>query len=191
MSKESLSRALEAILMVTENPVAVTDLALVLEEPTEEIDQLLQELRDDFAGRTGSRPRGFELREVAGGWRIYSAPEMAEVVGRFVVGGRTGRLTRAALETLAVVAYRQPITRGAIGAIRGVNVDTVVRTLLARELITEVGQEDNGALLYGTTPAFLEQLGLDSLADLPPLAPHLPATDELADLDQTLEGTNG
>ena len=138
---------------------------------------------------TAGRAHGFELREVAGGWRIYSAPAWAEVVGRFVVGTDTSRLSQAALETLAVIAYRQPTTRSRISHVRGVNVDAVVRTLVARGLIEEVGETDSGARLYGTTGYFLERMGFDSLDDLEPLAPYLPASEELDGLAHDLEET--
>lgn len=130
------------------------------------------------------RPAGFELREAGGGWRIYSAPAFADVVARFVTDGQTARLTQAALETLAVIAYRQPVTRGQVSAVRGVNVDGVVRTLSARGLVAEVGTDaSSGALLYGTTGYFMERMGFSSLDELPALAPHLPEIDALDGLD--------
>ncbi|MFC4555458.1 SMC-Scp complex subunit ScpB [Georgenia faecalis] len=179
--------ALEAVLMVVDEPVPAGDLASVLGLPTGQVTELLTELAAEYAGERGGRPRGFELREVAGGWRIYSAPRYADVVGRFVVDGQTARLTQASLETLAVVAYRQPISRGRIAAIRGVNVDGVVRTLLARGLVAEAGHDDDGgAVLYRTTSYFLERMGLTSLADLPPLAPYLPDLEALGDLEGDL-----
>lgn len=186
MPREHLA-AIEAVLMVVDEPVPAAQLAGVLGLPTGQVVELLTELAADYAGERGERARGFELRELAGGWRIYSAPEYADVVGRFVVDGQTARLTQASLETLAVVAYRQPVSRGRIAAIRGVNVDGVVRTLLARGLIEEAGHdEDGGALLYRTTSYFLERMGLGSLADLPPLAPYLPDLDTLDDLEAEL-----
>ena len=137
-------------------------------------------------GERGGRPRGFELRHAGEGWRIYSAPAYADVVGRFVLDGQSARLTQAALETLAVVAYRQPVTRGQVSAVRGVNVDGVMRTLTARGLVVEVGTEPtSGALLYGTTGYFLERMGLSSLDELPPLAPYLPEIDALEGVDDT------
>ena len=130
--------------------------------------------------------RGFELREAGGGWRIYSAAAYADVVGRFVVDGQQARLTQAALETLAVVAYRQPVTRGQVSAVRGVNVDSVVRTLTSRGLVAEVGTDPStGAVLYGTTGYFLERMGLTSLDELPPLAPYLPEFDALEGVEPT------
>lgn len=176
--------AIEAVLMVADAPVPAASLAEALGLPTGQVLELLGELRADYRGQRGGRARGFELRELAGGWRIYSEPAFADVVGRFIVAGQTARLTQAALETLAVVAYRQPVSRGGISAIRGVNVDSVVRTLHTRGLIEEVGTDDvSGAVLYGTTAEFLERLGLNSLADLPPLAPYLPALEALGDLE--------
>lgn len=128
----------------------------------------------------GVVPRGFELRKVGGGWRFYSRSEFAPVVQAFVLEGQTSRLSQAAMETLAVVAYRQPVTRARVSAIRGVNVDGVIRTLVARGLVAEVDRDPvSGALLYATTPYFLEKLGLDSLEELPQISPHLPGVDDL------------
>lgn len=170
--------ALEAILMVADEPVPASVLAEVLGLPTGQTVELLISLSDEYA-REG---RGFHLAERGGGWRIYSNPAYADVVGSFVVAGQTARLTNAALETLAVIAYRQPVSRGAISAIRGVNVDSVVRTLMARGLIDEDGLDPvTGAVLYRTTTYFMERVGLTSLEDLPPLAPYLPDLDALAE----------
>lgn len=163
--------ALEAVLLVVDEPVAEVVLAQVVERPTEEVAGLLRELAADY-DREG---RGFELRQVSGGWRFYTREACAPYVERFVRDGQQARLTQAALETLAVVAYRQPVSRSRIAGIRGVNVDAVMRTLVTRGLVTEVGQErESGAILYGTTPYFLERLGLDSVEDLPPLSDYLP-----------------
>ncbi len=179
--------ALEAVLMVADEPVSAVQLATVLALPTTEVELLLTELVDDYRGGTG-RARGFELRQVGGGWRIYSAPAYAAVVGRFVLDGQSARLTQAALETLAVITYRQPVTRGQVSGVRGVNVDGVVRTLTTRGLVAEVGTDaTTGALLYGTTGYFLERMGLGSLDELPPLAPYLPEIDALDGVD-TAEG---
>ncbi|HLT82695.1 MAG TPA: SMC-Scp complex subunit ScpB [Phototrophicaceae bacterium] len=179
--------AIEAVLMVVDEPVPAAQLAGVLGLPTGQVVELLTELAAEYAGERGGRARGFELREVAGGWRVYSAPTYADVVGRFVVDGQTARLTQASLETLAVIAYRQPVSRGRVAAIRGVNVDGVVRTLLARGLIEEAGHDDEGgAVLYRTSAYFLERMGLGSLDDLPPLAPYLPDLDTLDDLEGEL-----
>ncbi|WNM25913.1 SMC-Scp complex subunit ScpB [Demequina capsici] len=169
--------ALEAVLMVVGEPVPADQLAAAVETPVDQVVAVLHALRDEYADP--GAPRGFELREVDGGWRIYSSRLYADVVGRFVVEGQSSRLSQAALETLAVVAYRQPVTRGQVSQVRGVNVDSVMKTLSARGLVTEVG-EISGALLYGTTVEFLERMGMSTLDDLPPLAPFLP---ELADVD--------
>jgi segregation and condensation protein B len=181
MLEPHLLAAIEAVLMVTDEPVSATDLATAVEVPEPDVLAALTTLRNEYV--EAKRPHGFELREVDGRWRIYSSPLYADVVGRFIVEGQSARLSQAALETLAVVAYRQPATRGQISQIRGVSVDTVVKTLLARGLITEVG-EIGGAVQYGTTVDFLERMGLRSLDELPPLAPYLP---DLLDVD--LDGT--
>ncbi len=163
--------ALEAVLMVVDEPLSEVDLATALRLPVERVRSLLSGLAAEY----DEAARGFALRSVAGGWRFYSRHEFAPVVERFLMDGQRARLTQAALETLAVIAYRQPVSRARVGAVRGVNVDGVVRTLATRGLIEEVGVDaEHGAALYGTTPYFLERLGLSSLQDLPPLAPHLP-----------------
>lgn len=172
--------AVEAVLMVADEPVAAVRLASVLGLPTGEVEEILHGLAREYRGEDGGRPRGFELRETGPGWRIYSAPAYADVVGRFVLDGQTARLTQAALETLAVIAYRQPVTRGRISAVRGVNVDGVVRTLVTRGLVAEAGtEESSGAVLYVTTGYFLERMGLGSLDEMPPLAPYLPDVDQV------------
>ncbi|MFG1761116.1 SMC-Scp complex subunit ScpB [Micromonospora echinofusca] len=174
-----LRGALEAILLVVDEPVSELILAQVLEQPAERIGPLLDEIA---AGYTAAG-HGFELRRAAGGWRLYTRPEYATYVERFVLDGQSVRLTQAALETLAVIAYKQPVTRSRISAIRGVNCDGVIRTLVSRGLVEECGTEpDSGAFLYRTTTMFLEKLGLNSVDDLPPLAPFLPDdVEELAD----------
>lgn len=183
--------ALEAVLMVVDEPVPAVRLAAVLGLPTERVADLLATLAAEYRGEHGGRPRGFELREVGGGWRIYSAPIYHEVAGRFVIDGQTARLTQAALETLAVIAYRQPVTRGQVSGVRGVNVDGVVRTLTARGLVAETGTDPTtGAVLYRTTGYFLERMGLSSLDELPPLAPYLPDIDAFEGLDGAA-GTTG
>lgn len=175
-----LRGALEAILLVVDEPVSELTLAQVLEQPPERIGPMLDEIA---AGYTAAG-HGFELRRAAGGWRLYTRPEYAGYVERFVLDGQSVRITQAALETLAVVAYKQPVTRSRISAIRGVNCDGVIRTLVSRGLVEECGTEsDSGAYLYRTTTLFLEKLGLNSLDDLPPLAPFLPDdVEELADV---------
>ncbi|MFG1834367.1 SMC-Scp complex subunit ScpB [Micromonospora chersina] len=174
-----LRGALEAILLVVDQPVSELTLAQVLEQSPERIGPMLDEIA---AGYTAAA-HGFELRRAAGGWRLYTRPEYATYVERFVLEGQSVRLTQAALETLAVIAYKQPVTRSRISAIRGVNCDGVIRTLVSRGLVEECGTEaDSGAFLYRTTTMFLEKLGLNSVDDLPPLAPFLPDdVEELAD----------
>ncbi|WP_448060943.1 SMC-Scp complex subunit ScpB [Cellulomonas hominis] len=177
--------ALEAVLMVADEPIAAVRLASVLALPTERVEALLAELAAEYRGERGGRPRGFELRHAGDGWRIYSATPYADVVGRFVLEGQTARLTQAALETLAVIAYRQPVTRGQVSGVRGVNVDGVVRTLTTRGLVAETGTDPHtGAVLYRTTGYFLERMGLASLDELPPLAPYLPDIDTLEGVDR-------
>jgi segregation and condensation protein B len=163
--------ALEAVLLVVDEPVAEVVLAQVVERPTEEVSALLRELAAEY----DADGRGFELRNLSGGWRLYTRAACAPFVERFVRDGQQARLTQAALETLAVVAYRQPVSRSRVAAIRGVNVEAVMRTLVSRGLVTEVGTEaESGAVLYGTTPFFLERLGVSSLEDLPPVSEFLP-----------------
>ncbi|MFO8075460.1 MAG: SMC-Scp complex subunit ScpB [Actinomycetota bacterium] len=162
-----LRRALEGILLVVDEPVPVDVIAEALEAPGDEVEAALTALAACYR----EEERGFVLRSVAGGWRLYTDPAVAPAVERFVLQGRSGRLSQAALETLAIVAYQQPVTRSRISEIRGVDADGAVRSLLARGLVTEVGRDASPGqpLLYGTTPAFLEQLGLSSLEELPPL----------------------
>lgn len=179
--------AIEAILAVVDEPVPTRRLAQALELPEPRVEELLRALAAEYRGEGGQRPRGYELRAVDGAWRLYSAPAFGDVVGAFVLDGQTARLTRAALETLAIIAYRQPVSRGRIAAIRGVNVDGVVRTLLTRGLIEEASRDGaGGATLYRTTTYFLERMGLSSLDELPPLAPYLPELDELDDAEEDL-----
>jgi segregation and condensation protein B len=166
-----LRASLEAILLVADEPVPVVMLAQVLERPRNEV---AAELRD-LAAAYAVEDRGFELREIAGGWRYYTREDCAPLVERFVSDGQEVRLTQAALETLAVVAYRQPVSRARVSAVRGVNCDGVMRTLVLRGLTEEAGTDsETGAILYRTTGYFLERLGLPSLEDLPDLAPFLP-----------------
>jgi segregation and condensation protein B len=176
---DELRGALEAILLVVDEPVAEILLAQVLEQPTERVSATLDKLARDYT----AAGHGFELRRAAGGWRLYTRPEYASYVERFVLDGQTVRLTQAALETLAVVAYKQPVTRSRISAIRGVNCDGVIRTLVSRGLVQDCGTEpESGAFLYRTTTLFLEKLGLDTVDQLPPLAPFLPDdVEEIAD----------
>jgi segregation and condensation protein B len=168
---EELRAALEAILLVVDEPATEMMLAQIVGQPTDRVTALLSDLATEY----DNGGRGFELRRIAGGWRFYTREKYASYVERFVLDGQQVRLTQAALETLAVVAYKQPVTRSRISAIRGVNCDGVVRTLLSRGLIEECGSEpDSNAHLYRTTTLFLEKLGLDSVEQLPPLAPFLP-----------------
>ena len=179
----SLKSAIEAILLVVDEPVAVLTIAQVTNTPEIEVVKELKKLQKEFEQRDG----GITLREVAGGWRFYTNENSAEVVERFLKDGMTARLTQASLETLAVIAYKQPVSRGRIAAIRGVNVDGVVRTLLNRGLIEESGSEtDSQAILYKTTPYFLERLGIASLDELPPVADYLP---NMAALDALIDET--
>lgn len=172
----SLRTALEAILMVVDEPVSEVLLAQVTEKPT---DTVLAALRD-MVVEYDEQERGFELRQVAGGWRFYTRASAAAYVERFVLDGQQARLTQAALETLAVVAYRQPVSRARVSAVRGVNVDGVMRTLVTRGLVEEAGHDgEGGSILYRTTSYFLERLGLRDLQELPELAPFLPELDTL------------
>lgn len=165
--------------MVVDQPVSEVALATALEQPVDLVRSHLEALAADYAEAN----RGFTLRDVAGGWRVYSRPEYAPVVERFLLDGQQARLTQASLETLAVIAYRQPVSRSRVSAVRGVNVDGVVRTLQSRGLIEEVGtDQQGGAVLYGTTSYFLQRLGLRSVEELPALAPFLPEVDILDEL---------
>ena len=165
-------KALEAILLVVEEPVDPNTLAQVLEVPTDDVVATLRALRSEYV----DAGRGFVLREVAGGWRFYTDPGAAAYVERFVLHGRSGRLSQAALETLAIVAYKQPVTRSRVSEIRGVDADGAVRSLVSRGLIEEVGRETTPGqpLLYGTTASFLERLGITDLEDLPTLPQLVP-----------------
>lgn len=166
-----LTAAVEAILFVVEAPVDLTSVAAALQQPLPAVQAAVEELRADYE----QRGAGIEVREVAGGVRVYTRPSVAAQVEAFLQDGQRSRLSQAALETLAVIAYRQPVTRARVSAIRGVNVDAVVRTLLSRGLIVEVGVDpETGGGLFRTTDLFLEKMGMQSLAELPSLAPLLP-----------------
>lgn len=181
MSNVEVDRSIEAILMVVDEPVTELTLAQVLERPVEEIEEALARLSQSY------EDRGFALKKIGGGWRFYSHPGLAAVVERFVLDGQQSRLTQAALETLSVVAYRQPVSRARVSAIRGVNVEAVMKTLITRGLVEESGIEhETGAILYTTTSFFLERLGLNSLDDLPALAPYLPNLEALDDILDSL-----
>jgi len=178
---QELRSSLEAILLVADEPVPVVLLAQVTERPRDEVAAALKELATGY----DDEERGFDLREVAGGWRFYTREEYAPLVERFVRDGQEVRLTQAALETLAVVAYRQPVSRARVSAVRGVNCDGVMRTLTLRGLVEDAGTDpETGAILYRTTGYFLERLGLASLDDLPDLAPFLPENIEDIDDEQ-------
>jgi segregation and condensation protein B len=178
-----IARSVEAILMVVEEPVSEVVLAQIIELPTEQVLETLNALSAEYE----AQGRGFSLKQVAGGWRFYSNPELAPLVEKFVLDGQQAKLTHAALETLAVIAYRQPISRARVSAIRGVNVEAVMKTLVARGLVEECGIEhETGAILYQTTNFFLERIGLNSVADLPALAPFLPDIDGLDEVIASL-----
>lgn len=206
-----LLAAVEAVLVVADAPVSDEALAQALGLSPARARRLVEQLAAEYEGGAPqppgpdparqedaqaegpvsavvARPRGLVLRRAAGGWRLASAPRFDELVRRFVIGGATTRLSQAALETLAVIAYRQPVTRGRVAAVRGVNVDSVIRTLHARGLVEEAGTEPSGAVLYRTTDQFLEYVGIDSLEDLPALAPYLPQASELDELDAEAAG---
>ncbi|MCW2849833.1 MAG: condensin subunit ScpB [Marmoricola sp.] len=173
-----LRPALEAVLMVADQPLDDSTLASAVGYPVVEVAEALAALAAEY----DESGRGFELRNVAGGWRYYTREDFAGVVERFVLEGQQARLTQAALETLAVVAYKQPVSRSRVSAIRGVNVDGVMRTLLNRGLVEEAGtDEETGAHLYRTTSYFLERIGVASLDELPELAPFLPGVDDFDD----------
>jgi segregation and condensation protein B len=183
MSTES-RRALEAIVLVADQPVEPQLLAQLLEISQERVEELAAELTAEYQ----EQERGFVLARVAGGYRFQSAPDLAPYVERFVLEGQSTRLSAAALETLAIVAYKQPLSRAQVSAIRGVDVDGVMRTLQQRGYVTEVARDPGpgSAILYGTTTRFLEELGLDSLDDLPPLAEFVPGAEVMDALDAGL-----
>ena len=181
MSNVEVERSIEAILMVVDEPVSEIILAQVLERTVEEVEAALAHLVTTYDDR------GFSLRKINGGWRFYSNPDYHTAVEKFVLDGQQNRLTQAALETLSVIAYRQPVSRARVSAIRGVNVEAVMKTLITRGLVEESGIEhESGAILYKTTSYFLERLGLDSLEDLPALAPYLPNLDGLDEILDSL-----
>lgn len=170
----SVARRLEAILLIVEEPQSLVALATAVGAPVPAVRQAIEGLVEDYDGLAGGPRRGFELREVGGGWRLYVREEHDDLVSEFVNAQAPSRLSQAALETLAVIAYKQPVTRGQVASIRAVNVDSVVRTLLARGLITEAFTDpDTGAIHYGTTDALLVNLGINSLDELPHISPLL------------------
>ncbi|MBF6138332.1 SMC-Scp complex subunit ScpB [Nocardia otitidiscaviarum] len=176
--------ALEAMLLVVDAPAAVEMLASALDDRVDRVERALREMSAELTARRS----GMDLRFVGDGWRYYTRTEFAPYVERMLLDGARSKLTRAALETLAVIAYRQPVTRARVSAVRGVNVDGVIRTLLARGLISEAGADpDTNGTLYVTTELFLERIGLASLTDLPPLAPLLPGVDLIDEINESLE----
>jgi segregation and condensation protein B len=179
LPSQALHPALEAILMVADQPLDEVALAAAVAVPADEVQAALTTLAQEY----DEQGRGFELRRVAGGWRYCTREEHAGIVEQFVLEGQQARLTQAALETLAVVAYKQPVSRARISAVRGVNVAGVVRTLVARGLVEEAGRDpETSAVLYRTTAYFLERVGLGSLDELPELAPMMPGLEDLEDL---------
>jgi segregation and condensation protein B len=179
LDDHELEKALEALLLVVDTPVEEDVLATALGT---NVDRVIDAL-NRMAGHLGEHERGFDLRRAGGGWRYYTRDKYAPYVEKMLLDGQRAKLTRAALETLAVIAYRQPVTRARVAAVRGVNCDGVIRTLLARGLVEETGTDvDTGGYLYRTTELFLERLGLSSLEDLPPIAPLLPEVDSIDDI---------
>ncbi|KBG44559.1 segregation and condensation protein ScpB [Mycobacterium tuberculosis MAL010087] len=184
LDADELKRVLEALLLVIDTPVTADALAAATEQPVYRVAAKLQLMADELTGRDS----GIDLRHTSEGWRMYTRARFAPYVEKLLLDGARTKLTRAALETLAVVAYRQPVTRARVSAVRGVNVDAVMRTLLARGLITEVGTDaDTGAVTFVTTELFLERLGLTSLSELPDIAPLLPDVDTIDDLSESLD----
>jgi len=184
LDPEELGSVLEALLLVVDTPVTVEALAAATDQPVYRVAAKLQLMADELT----ERDSGIDLRKTSEGWRMYTRARFAPYVEKLLLDGARTKLTRAALETLAVVAYRQPVTRARVSAVRGVNVDAVMRTLLARGLITEAGSDaDTGAVTFATTELFLERLGLTSLAELPDIAPLLPDVDMIEDLSESLD----
>ncbi|MEE6138538.1 SMC-Scp complex subunit ScpB [Mycobacterium sp. 050128] len=184
LDDEELRGVLEALLLVVDTPVAEEALGAATGQPVYRIAAKLQLMAEELT----QRDSGIDLRKTGEGWRMYTRAKYAPYVEKLLLDGARSKLTRAALETLAVVAYRQPVTRARVSAVRGVNVDAVIRTLLARGLITEAGvDEDSGAATFATTELFLERLGLESLTDLPDIAPLLPDVDSIEDLSESLD----
>ncbi|ASR39527.1 SMC-Scp complex subunit ScpB [Prauserella marina] len=176
---EALVSALEALLLVVDSPVNEEALAEALEQPVDRVTETLRSMAEDLTDKAS----GIDLRRVADGWRLYTRDTYAPFVEKLLLDGQRSKLTRAALETLAVIAYRQPVTRSRVAAVRGVNVDGVIRTLVARGLIEESGADpETGGILYVTTELFLERLGLSSLTELPAIAPLLPEVDSIDDI---------
>lgn len=174
LTDDELARRLEAILLIVEEPQSVIALATAVSAPVASVRRVIAALVADYDGENGSRQRGFELREVGGGWRFYVREDLDNLIADYVNAQAPSKLSQAALETLAVIAYKQPVTRSQVASIRAVNVDSVVRTLLGRGLIQELFQDsETGAINYGTTDLLLTNLGINSLDELPPISPLL------------------
>ncbi|MDF2555430.1 MAG: putative transcriptional regulator containing the domain [Microbacterium sp.] len=181
----SVARRLEAVLLLVDEPHSVVSLAAAVSAPVPAVRKAIAALVADYDGLADGPQRGFELREVGGGWRLYVREDYDRLIADFLGTQQPSRLSQAALETLAVIAYKQPVTRGQVASIRAVNVDSVVRTLVGRGLITEVGHDgETGAILYGTTDALLEHLGINALDELPHISPLL--DDGSAGFDETI-----
>ncbi len=187
LERASELRAIEAVLMVALEPIQPHLLAELLEVSIDRVEELCVKLQEEYANAQA----GFEIVKIAGGYRFQSHPDMAEFVEKFALEGQTGRLTNAAMETLAIVAYKQPISRAQISSVRGVNVDSTVAMLVQRGYIAEIGRDPGPgrAVLYGTTDLFLEKLGLGSVADLPPLADFVPGPEVVERLEAGLRPT--
>lgn len=172
--EESLQAAIEALLMVADQPLSLVSLAQATGNPLDRVRVAVDSLRADYAGEAEGPQRGFELREVGGGWRVYARADFDDIVRGMLHDDSPQRLSQQALETLAVIAYKQPVTRSQVSSVRAVNVDSVMRTLVARGLITEHSTDpETGAIFYETTPLLLEYLGIESLDQLPPISPLL------------------
>jgi segregation and condensation protein B len=184
VNADNLRSAIEAILMITDVPLSLVAIATALDNPVNEVRDAVLSLKADYDGENGGVVRGFELREVGGGWRIYVRQDFDWAVRMFIANENPTKLSQAALETLAVIAYKQPISRGQIASIRAVNVDSVVRTLLSRGLISELYTDsETGAINYGTTELLLEVLGINSLDELPLISPFLPDANSTFDAE--------
>ncbi|HUP73370.1 MAG TPA: SMC-Scp complex subunit ScpB [Acidimicrobiales bacterium] len=184
MSNNEARRAIEAILMVAEEPIEPSVLAQLTEQPKDRVIEICEQLAEQYE----AEQRGFVLVRVAGGFRFQSHPDLAPYVERFVLDGKSARLSAAALETLAIIAYKQPLSRAQVASIRGVNVDSVIRTLEVRGYVAEIGRDPGPgqATLFGTTTMFLERLGLDSLDQLPALGEFVPSADVMEQLERSL-----
>lgn len=184
VNADNLRSAVEAILMITDVPLSLVAIATALDTPVNEVKEAVLSLKADYDGENGTSPRGFELREVGGGWRLFVRQDFDWAVRAFVANENPTKLSQAALETLAVIAYKQPISRGQVASIRAVNVDSVVRTLLSRSLITELYTDsETGAIHYGTSNLFLEVLGINSIDELPLISPYLPDANSNFDVE--------